>query len=509
MTESSPPSEGPAPKKKRAPSARKRAVEPVPEHPPEVVPGGSQAGESPVLAEEGRPEQPRVVGAQGGADAGGKKRARRVGGKSGKRTRRDVGGEAQVEERPPAGQLAEESGILGGPEAVGDAHRPEPAEGLGDAPRPGPLAGVDERREPEPPHTPVDSGEIPGGERRLVAAQPEPHDPAPADPFVSVEDPSGGLGAPLPHAVEEDPHAAPRPGFEAGENGVQSGHDLRVVEPHALEDGGGHVDLGPRDALPGEPPHEIASDPGVVRGTPKVAANVAVELEKLSRRARRNARRDGRERREDPGIVAKGEVHERAGGDGALEVQMQLGLPAAGELPEEAGGGGVDLSQAPGASYRAQTLSTPSGVGTVQISQARTVGLPRERLWLRALALGIDLFLFAGLPFVLSAFGVFLALLFARAPSQGLDAVFHLAQAVFVVAFLIRDKGGASPGKRLLGLRVVTRDRRPPGLRASVLRNLPLLVPLWNLAEAWAVLRHPDMLRNGDRIAGTRLIEES
>ncbi|MBL8112479.1 MAG: RDD family protein [Acidobacteria bacterium] len=166
--------------------------------------------------------------------------------------------------------------------------------------------------------------------------------------------------------------------------------------------------------------------------------------------------------------------------------------------------------RAPGPAPRAfHTISTPSGVGTVQISQARTVGLPRERLWLRALALGIDLFLFAGLPLLLSAFGVFLALLVSRAPSQGLDAVFHAAQVAFVIAFLVRDHGGASPGKRLLGLRVVTRDRRPPGLRASVLRNLPLVVPLWNLAEVWAVLRHPDMLRNGDRIAGTHLIEES
>ena len=43
---------------------------------------------------------------------------------------------------------------------------------------------------------------------------------------------------------------------------------------------------------------------------------------------------------------------------------------------------------------------------------------------------------------------------------------------------------------------------------ASVVRNLPLLVPGWNLLELLAVMRRPDGRRLGDRLAGTTLLEE-
>ena len=42
---------------------------------------------------------------------------------------------------------------------------------------------------------------------------------------------------------------------------------------------------------------------------------------------------------------------------------------------------------------------------------------------------------------------------------------------------------------------------------ASVLRNVPLLVPLLNIYEALAVVRRPDSRRLGDRLAGTNVGE--
>lgn len=84
-----------------------------------------------------------------------------------------------------------------------------------------------------------------------------------------------------------------------------------------------------------------------------------------------------------------------------------------------------------------------------------------------------------------------------------------------------------SPGKRLLALQIVARDEaqlRP--LAASILRNLPLalLAPLeflgplgWLLllvllpalfaVEGALALLHPEGLRLGDRLAGTRVVE--
>src|SRR5437879_6490487 len=53
--------------------------------------------------------------------------------------------------------------------------------------------------------------------------------------------------------------------------------------------------------------------------------------------------------------------------------------------------------------------------------------------------------------------------------------------------FLLRDASGGR-ARRLLVLKVVDRDGGPPGAWASIRRNLPLLIPIWNVFEAWPVL---------------------
>ena len=133
--------------------------------------------------------------------------------------------------------------------------------------------------------------------------------------------------------------------------------------------------------------------------------------------------------------------------------------------------------------------------------------LPRERLWLRAAALGIDLVVLSGIPLAVITVLVFLVVLVAEEPPEWLPWAFRAGQAIFAAAFLARDVRGLSPGKALLGIRVERLGGGPPPLPASALRNLPLLVPGWNLAEAVLAWRRPDSRRLGDRLAGTRVVE--
>jgi hypothetical protein len=85
-----------------------------------------------------------------------------------------------------------------------------------------------------------------------------------------------------------------------------------------------------------------------------------------------------------------------------------------------------------------------------------------------------------------------------------LPALFPLAAAAALVVFLLRDvRGGRA--RRWLALEVRTRAGEPPGVWASVRRNLPLLVPGWNLVEAWPVLRDGLAPRPSDRRLGLRV----
>jgi uncharacterized RDD family membrane protein YckC len=75
--------------------------------------------------------------------------------------------------------------------------------------------------------------------------------------------------------------------------------------------------------------------------------------------------------------------------------------------------------------------------------------------------------------------------------------------------FLVRDAGGASFGKRVMGLRIVKLDdfNRSANLFQSIVRNVTLLIPLLNILEAVYVFTDPKGRRAGDRMAGTVLTE--
>jgi uncharacterized RDD family membrane protein YckC len=88
-----------------------------------------------------------------------------------------------------------------------------------------------------------------------------------------------------------------------------------------------------------------------------------------------------------------------------------------------------------------------------------------------------------------------------------IQIVWWVAVAILLLAILIRDGvRGRSMGKRLLGLRLLTPKGDRCGYGRSIIRNLPLLVPAWNLVELVLVLAGRP--RSGDRIAGTSVTEE-
>jgi uncharacterized RDD family membrane protein YckC len=125
---------------------------------------------------------------------------------------------------------------------------------------------------------------------------------------------------------------------------------------------------------------------------------------------------------------------------------------------------------------------------------------------MRAAAFGIDLVLVAGVPLLLAS-AIVLGLHAASRALAGLDVGFRAAQAVAVCLFLLRDADGGSPGKRLFGLRLIRKGGASAGPLQSLVRNLTLLVPGWNLIELASLIRRKDGRRPGDRAAGTALVE--
>lgn len=90
---------------------------------------------------------------------------------------------------------------------------------------------------------------------------------------------------------------------------------------------------------------------------------------------------------------------------------------------------------------------------------------------------------------------------------KAIQIVWYVAVAILMAAILLRDGyRGRSPGKRLLGLRIVTPESEGCSYSRSLLRNLPLVIPGWNLIEAVMVVM--GKARTGDRMARTIVTEE-
>lgn len=90
---------------------------------------------------------------------------------------------------------------------------------------------------------------------------------------------------------------------------------------------------------------------------------------------------------------------------------------------------------------------------------------------------------------------------------RGIQLVWWIALAILMLAMLFRDGfRGRSIGKQLLGLRLITPTGDRCGWLRSFVRNVPLIIPPWNLIEVVMVLLGKP--RTGDRIARTTVTEE-
>lgn len=90
---------------------------------------------------------------------------------------------------------------------------------------------------------------------------------------------------------------------------------------------------------------------------------------------------------------------------------------------------------------------------------------------------------------------------------RAIQLVWVVALLILMLGMLLRDGfRGRSIGKQLLGLRIKTPHGEGCGYGRSIVRNLPLLIPLWNLIEMVMVLA--GKARTGDRIGRTLVTEE-
>jgi len=140
-------------------------------------------------------------------------------------------------------------------------------------------------------------------------------------------------------------------------------------------------------------------------------------------------------------------------------------------------------------------METPEGIDLM----LRPAGLLS-----RSLAFSIDLLirgaLLTGLFFLLGALGEFGTGVFVL--------VLFLINWWYMVLFEVLHQG-RTPGKQIMGLRVVHDDGTPVGWSASLLRNLLRFVdmlPFGYSVGAFACLQHPLFKRLGDLAAGTLVI---
>jgi hypothetical protein len=73
-----------------------------------------------------------------------------------------------------------------------------------------------------------------------------------------------------------------------------------------------------------------------------------------------------------------------------------------------------------------------------------------------------------------------------------------------IAGFLLRDRRGGR-ARRWLALEARRPDGRPPGVWGSIRRNFPLLVPFWNVYDAWPLRADGESPRRTDRHTGIRI----
>ena len=124
----------------------------------------------------------------------------------------------------------------------------------------------------------------------------------------------------------------------------------------------------------------------------------------------------------------------------------------------------------------------------------------------RILAYFFDSFTFIFVPIV----GIGLPAIFVLGPATG-EPLINLLNFGGTVLFFVRDAmfGGAGPGKRIFGLKVVKHEDgvSPLSYGQGIVRSLAHLIPLFNLVDASSPYRDPLQRRYGDAWAKTRVLD--
>ena len=123
----------------------------------------------------------------------------------------------------------------------------------------------------------------------------------------------------------------------------------------------------------------------------------------------------------------------------------------------------------------------------------------------RILSLLLDVLVCAALADVAGLALTALIWRYAQAARPAIPWIWVSLAAAATAAFLLRDARGGR-ARRWLALEARQADGRPPGALGSLRRNLPLLVPLWNVYDAWPLLENGDAPRRCDRRTGTRIL---
>lgn len=124
---------------------------------------------------------------------------------------------------------------------------------------------------------------------------------------------------------------------------------------------------------------------------------------------------------------------------------------------------------------------------------------------IRLLALFLDVLLCACLADVAGLTSTALVWRLLPRARFGIPWIWAFLAAAAILAFLLRDARGGR-ARKFLALEARGLDGRLPGIRGSIRRNLPLIIPLWNIFDAWPLVKDGDAPRRCDRATGMRIL---
>lgn len=162
-----------------------------------------------------------------------------------------------------------------------------------------------------------------------------------------------------------------------------------------------------------------------------------------------------------------------------------------------------------------QGYGSPSAAGTAPVLEIPTFELESAGFGIRAMAQCIDAVFTMASAYVGGIFaGIALAVIGSAGWEQRVGGVHALGMILSVLATvayhtLAEGMGGATLGKQLCGLRVLSDDARPCTVQKALVRSAAFyLDALFFGIPAWSSMsKSPIQQRNGDRWAGTRVVK--